>query len=98
LGGADAAGAEAARRAGLDLGLAFQGADDLLDETASAVQLGKSPGKDAAAGKATWIRVEGRVGRPARPAPSRGGVAGGAGGRSAAGAGEADVEPGPLKP
>jgi geranylgeranyl pyrophosphate synthase len=60
LGGAGAAGAEAARRAGLDLGLAFQGADDVLDETASAVQLGKSPGKDAAAGKATWIRVEGR--------------------------------------
>jgi geranylgeranyl diphosphate synthase, type II len=45
--------------AGMDLGLAFQGADDLLDVTASAAQLGKSPGKDAASGKATWIRVEG---------------------------------------
>jgi geranylgeranyl pyrophosphate synthase len=60
LGGAAPAGVEAARRAGEDLGLAFQGADDVLDETASAAQLGKSPGKDAAAGKATWIRVEGR--------------------------------------
>ncbi len=43
----------------MDLGLAFQGSDDLLDVTASADQLGKSPGKDAASGKATWIRVEG---------------------------------------
>jgi len=59
LGGADSRTVEAVRRAGLDLGLAFQGADDVLDETATAEQLGKSPGKDAAAGKATWIRVEG---------------------------------------
>ncbi|MFN2370280.1 MAG: polyprenyl synthetase family protein [Candidatus Krumholzibacteriia bacterium] len=53
LGGADFAGVEAARRAGMDLGLAFQGADDVLDETASAAQLGKSPGKEAATCKAT---------------------------------------------
>lgn len=46
-------------KAGLDLGLAFQGADDILDVTATAAQLGKSVGKDEAAGKATWVRVEG---------------------------------------
>jgi farnesyl diphosphate synthase len=46
-------------RAGRDLGLAFQGADDLLDVTASSATLGKTPGKDAASGKATWVRVEG---------------------------------------
>lgn len=46
-------------KAGMDLGLAFQGADDILDVTATAAQLGKSVGKDEAAGKATWIRVEG---------------------------------------
>jgi len=46
-------------KAGMDLGLAFQGADDILDGTATASQLGKSAGKDAATGKATWVRVEG---------------------------------------
>jgi geranylgeranyl pyrophosphate synthase len=62
--GAELAGAGVAARAkihaaGVDLGLAFQGADDLLDVTGSAEQLGKSAGKDAAVGKATWVRVEG---------------------------------------
>nr|MEE4269409.1 polyprenyl synthetase family protein [Candidatus Krumholzibacteria bacterium] len=46
-------------RAGIQLGLAFQGADDVLDVTASTEELGKSPGKDAAAGKVTWIGIEG---------------------------------------
>ena len=46
-------------RAGQELGLAFQGADDLLDVTASTEELGKSAGKDEAAGKATWVQVEG---------------------------------------
>ncbi len=59
LGGAEPATVDEVRRAGVDLGLAFQGADDVLDETATAAELGKSPGKDAAAGKATWIRVGG---------------------------------------
>ena len=45
--------------AGLDLGLAFQGADDILDVTATEARLGKTIGKDVAAGKATWVRVEG---------------------------------------
>jgi farnesyl diphosphate synthase len=37
------------------LGLAFQVYDDLLDATASAASLGKTPGKDAAADKRTWV-------------------------------------------
>ena len=37
------------------LGLAFQIADDILDETGDAAEVGKQVGKDAAAGKATFI-------------------------------------------
>ena len=44
---------------GAGLGLAFQIADDILDRTASAAELGKSPGKDAAAGKLTYVTVYG---------------------------------------
>lgn len=50
---------DALARAGRLLGLAFQGADDLLDVTGSSEDLGKTAGKDAACGKATWVRVEG---------------------------------------
>ena len=46
-------------KAGIDLGLAFQAADDILDVTATSAQLGKTAGKDEAAGKATWVRAEG---------------------------------------
>jgi len=45
--------------AGHWLGLAFQGADDVLDVTATSEALGKTAGKDDACGKATWVRVEG---------------------------------------
>ena len=41
------------------LGLAFQIADDVLDVTASAATLGKTPGKDAAQGKLTYVAVHG---------------------------------------
>ena len=41
------------------LGLAFQVADDLLDATATAEELGKSPGKDADAGKLTYVTLHG---------------------------------------
>jgi geranylgeranyl diphosphate synthase, type II len=44
---------------GENLGLAFQIADDVLDVTASSWQLGKTAGKDAKAGKATYPLVFG---------------------------------------
>ena len=62
--GAILAGVEASRRRlfidyGEDLGLAFQIADDILDATAAAEDLGKSPGKDEAAGKLTYVTLYG---------------------------------------
>jgi geranylgeranyl diphosphate synthase, type II len=62
--GAVLAGAVAASRAafaafGAKLGLLFQIADDILDVTGTAAELGKSPGKDAAAGKLTYPAVFG---------------------------------------
>lgn len=59
LAGTPAAGRQAIGDAGIDLGLAFQGADDILDLTSTVDLLGKSIGKDEASGKATWVRVEG---------------------------------------
>ncbi|HEY7768204.1 farnesyl diphosphate synthase [Longimicrobium sp.] len=52
--GADAARLEALTEYGRELGLAFQIVDDVLDVTASNDALGKTPGKDAEAGKATY--------------------------------------------
>jgi geranylgeranyl diphosphate synthase, type II len=42
------------------LGLAFQIADDVLDITGDAHTLGKTPGKDEASKKATWVRLFGK--------------------------------------
>ncbi len=44
---------------GYHLGLAFQLADDALDATATAEQLGKRTGKDTRAGKQTMVRLAG---------------------------------------
>jgi geranylgeranyl diphosphate synthase, type II len=52
--------------AGRHLGLAFQAADDVLDVTSTSDRLGKSVGKDQAAGKATWVRAEGLAAATAR--------------------------------
>jgi len=74
LAGADTVVQERAEAAAGDLGLAFQGTDDVLDVTATAVDLGKTAGKDAASGKATWVRVEGlaKASRRARRHGQRG--------------------------
>ena len=59
LAGVDDDGRRAFAAFGADLGLAFQVADDILDATGSAADLGKSPGKDADAGKLTYVTLYG---------------------------------------
>jgi geranylgeranyl diphosphate synthase type II len=49
----------ALRAFGLDLGLAFQIVDDVLDETGTAAQLGKTPGQDKKGAKMTYVALEG---------------------------------------
>ena len=53
--GADADVLDCLGRYGEALGLAFQAVDDILDVAGDAEQLGKTPGKDAAAGKRTVV-------------------------------------------
>jgi geranylgeranyl diphosphate synthase type II len=57
--GGDDAQIEALRAFGTRMGLAFQIVDDVLDETGTAESLGKSPGKDRAAGKMSYPAVVG---------------------------------------
>ncbi|MHA6642845.1 polyprenyl synthetase family protein [Mesorhizobium sp. A623] len=59
LAGAPAADRERLAEFGSAIGLAFQLADDLLDVTADAGQMGKATGKDEAAGKATLVALHG---------------------------------------
>ena len=47
------------------MGLAFQVVDDVLDVTADTAQLGKTPGKDAAANKPTYVSLMGLDGAQA---------------------------------
>jgi geranylgeranyl pyrophosphate synthase len=71
--GAIAGGASALQLAAIDqygrhLGLAFQIADDILDETASTEQLGKTAGKDRVGEKATYPALLGLTGAVERAA------------------------------
>jgi farnesyl diphosphate synthase len=66
LGGAKGAERDALNRYGLAVGRAFQIADDLLDVEGDTVQVGKQTGKDAAAGKATMVRILGVAGAKAK--------------------------------
>ncbi|MDQ3806420.1 MAG: polyprenyl synthetase family protein, partial [Acidobacteriota bacterium] len=59
IAGARAAEIEAVTTYARDLGLLFQITDDLLDVTATADDLGKTPGKDARAQKATYPALYG---------------------------------------
>jgi farnesyl diphosphate synthase len=66
LGNADAGAREAIGRYGRAVGQAFQIADDILDLDGDAAVVGKSTGKDAAAGKATLPALLGRDAATAR--------------------------------
>ena len=59
IGGARAADIKKLRSAGQHLGMAFQIVDDILDATGDAATLGKTPGKDARSGKATFVGLHG---------------------------------------
>jgi len=50
---------EAWARFGEELGLLFQIVDDILDATGTAAELGKTPGKDEASGKVTYVSLHG---------------------------------------
>ena len=59
IAGASAEQIEKLRGYGQRIGLAFQIADDILDVTSTSEQLGKTPGKDQAASKATYPAIHG---------------------------------------
>ncbi|HEY1304917.1 MAG TPA: farnesyl diphosphate synthase [Vicinamibacterales bacterium] len=59
MGGGDEQQIDAIARAAAELGLAFQIVDDILDVEASSADLGKTAGKDAAAGKPTYPSLYG---------------------------------------
>ena len=54
-----AAAQPAWRSFGDEVGLLFQIVDDILDATGTAEELGKTPGKDEAAGKVTYVSLHG---------------------------------------
>ncbi len=62
LAGAEVADLSALDDYGLNLGIAFQVADDILDVTGSKDQIGKSIGKDKEQGKKTFVSVYGMDG------------------------------------
>jgi len=66
LAGASDVAVAACCRFGEAVGLLFQITDDILDATASSEALGKSAGKDAAQGKATYVSLLGLAGARAK--------------------------------
>ncbi|HEX7175261.1 MAG TPA: farnesyl diphosphate synthase [Pyrinomonadaceae bacterium] len=68
IGGAAPEELDAVTRYAHDLGLLFQITDDLLDVTATAHDLGKTPGKDARSQKATYPALHGLEAARARAA------------------------------
>ena len=58
-GGADSLSTASLRTAGKNLGMAFQIVDDILDATSDSATLGKTAGKDARSGKATYVGIHG---------------------------------------
>ena len=58
-GGATPAQVALLQKVGRHVGLAFQIVDDILDATADTATLGKTAGKDAKAGKTTYVAVHG---------------------------------------
>jgi geranylgeranyl diphosphate synthase, type II len=59
VGGANTENLATLRNAGRQLGLAFQIIDDILDATVDTATLGKTAGKDAQAGKVTFVKLHG---------------------------------------
>ena len=59
MGGGSDAQIDAIDRAAAELGLAFQIVDDVLDVEGASADLGKTAGKDAAAGKPTYPALYG---------------------------------------
>jgi geranylgeranyl diphosphate synthase, type II len=59
MGGGRAAQVDAIDRAAAEFGLAFQIVDDILDVEGASAELGKTAGKDAAAGKPTYPQLYG---------------------------------------
>ena len=59
MAGASESVAEAVGRYGVEIGLAFQIVDDILDVEGASAELGKTAGKDAAAGKVTYPALYG---------------------------------------
>jgi len=68
IAGASDSEIEKLREYGARIGLAFQVADDILDVTSTSEQLGKTPGKDQAALKATYPAIHGVAASEARAA------------------------------
>jgi geranylgeranyl diphosphate synthase type II len=76
LGGGSVSQVEALERFGAHVGLAFQIADDILNETSTPQQLGKSTGSDRQRGKATYPALYGlESSKQAALSESRSGIA-----------------------